>query len=440
MHLCAPLTDLAPLIDDRCGLIRRLHRFRFPSGFDGQMHGFMAVLGRPGALHPGPCRVGQTLGALYGSGTAVDEATAQIRAVCEALERYCSVMYPMDGVLRATPRSLGDRALDPRRLPRCSARERERAARAFRLREPDPDRDEFWIRGYSLTHARPLWVPLTAAYLGLPLPIDEHTLFPLSTGFAAGVDFRQAILSALCEVIERDSLALFWLHQLPMPRLDLDRVPLSPALRDLLRAGERAGAETTLLDLTTDVGVPVIGAIQTCGRAAPHAIAMGACRIDAGAAALRVLEEVGSLRVALTSAADRRVTKAAFFTDAEQTPETFGLLYAGPDGPARFRFATNDAPVARELPAPIVSDDPLAAIVNRLASLGMETIVVDVTTPDVRDFGITVVKVIVPELMPITFTHHARYLAHPRLYEAPRALGYGERTEETITDDPIPFA
>ncbi|WP_437943682.1 YcaO-like family protein [Sorangium sp. So ce281] len=429
---------LAPLIDERCGIIRRVRRFIFPPGFEGQMHGFTAFLGRPAALHPGPSRTGSKLGSLTGSGTAVDETTAQIRAVCEALERYCGVMYPTEGVLRATPRSLGDRALDPARLPRCSARERARAPSAFRLREPDPDRDELWVRGFSLTHERPIWVPLTATYMGLPLPIREHALFPLSTGFAAGAGFRQAILSGLCEVIERDSLALFWLHQLRMPRIAPGSAR-SPLVAALLRSAEAAGTETALLDLTTDVGVPVIGAVQTCAHSAPHAIAMAACRPDGEAAAARVLEEVGSLRVALSEPAPP-VTRASFFADADQTPESFGRLYAGPDGPARFAFATREAPVATAFPRPIEGDDPLAAIVARLAALGMEVVAVDVTMPEVRDFGIVVVKVIVPELLPISFTHHARYLAHPRLYDAPERLGYGARTEESITDDPIPFA
>lgn len=439
-----PLLDrLAPLVDERCGLIRRVFRFPFPAGFEGQMHGFTAVLGWPGALHPGPCRVGRQPGTFTGAGTAVDETTAQVRAVCEALERYCGVMYPTEGVLRASARSLGDRALDPRRLPRCSRRERARAPAAFRLREPDLERDELWVRGHSLTLGRPLWVPLSATYMGLPLPICQHVLFPLSTGLAAGTSFRQAILSGLCEVIERDSLALFWLHQLPAPRLEASAQAVrDPALRELLAAGDAAGTETTLLDLTTDVGVPVIGAVQTCARAAPHAIAMAACRPDPGAAALRVLEEVGSLRVALIEAAGagRRVAREDFFSEREQTPESFGLLYAGADGPARFHFATRHAPAAERWPAPIAGEDLLSILVERLAAAGMETIAVDVTTPEVREFGIVVVRVIVPELMPISFTHHARYLAHPRAYEAPSRLGHGRRTEETITDDPIPFA
>ena len=76
------------------------------------------------------------------------------------------------------------------------------------------NRDELWVRGYSLTQRRALWVPLTAAYMGLSLPVSEHVLFPTSTGLAAGTSFRHAVLNALCEVIERDSLALFWFPRL----------------------------------------------------------------------------------------------------------------------------------------------------------------------------------------------------------------------------------
>ena len=77
---------------------------------------------------------------------------------------------------------------------------------------------------------------------------------------------------------------------------------------------------------------------------------------------------------------------------------------------------------------------------KRLADKDIEVFVVDVTQPEVRDVGLVVVRVIVPELMRISFAHSIRYLAHPRLYAAPEKMGYGARTEDMITDDPIPFA
>lgn len=439
---CAQMADqdllhrLEPLLDARSGVLSGMTKLVFPSGYMDQMHGFAATVGRASALHPRAVSV--VPGELAGYGTALDETTARVRAVCEGLERYCSMLYPTSGVVVATARELGEYALDPRRLPQCSAQERGRAAPHLRLRLPDPDASERWVQGHSLTRARPVWVPMTGVCLGLPEPLTAHLAFPMSTGFAAGTDYESAILSALCEVIERDSLALWWLHHLPMPRIDIDR-QADGNLLELLRRARHVGIRTHLFNLTTDVGVPVIGLLQTTERGRPHAVAIGACRPDGVAAAIRVVEEAGSLRIALSwgrTAAGRD----AIFAGEAVSPKEFGLLYAEADGPSQFAFATRDAPTHTALPDPLRGSHPLTTIVERLATLGMEAIVVDFTLPEIRDFGLVVVRVIVPELMPISFSHSIRYLAHPRLYTAPRRLGYGERTEAMVTDDPIPFA
>ncbi|WP_437673959.1 YcaO-like family protein [Sorangium sp. So ce131] len=433
----ALIERLTPLIDERSGVLSRVSRITFPPGYEGQMFGFSAEVARHAALQPLQVSLSEPL---VGHGTALDETTAKVRSLCEAIERYCSVMYPTAGVRFASRRELGGEAIDLGRLPRASAREKARA-RPFDLpREPGEDDKLAWVRGYSLTRAAPRWIPLTAAYMGLPLPVSEHVILPISTGFAAGGDLESAILSGLFEVIERDSLALFWLHQLPMPRLS-DPAALGPGVEELVERAARAGITSHLFDWTTDVGVPVVGVVQTTERGAPHVVAMGACRATAAAAAQRVLEEAGSLRVGLAYAG-RAVSRASFDEEPARPPEDFGLLYAGEDGPARFAFATEGAPARSAPPPPLCPDggDALRAIVRRLADLDMEVLVVDVTQPEIRDFGIVVVKVVVPELMPITFSHAVRYLAHPRLYRAPESLGYGARSEGGIVDDPIPFS
>jgi ribosomal protein S12 methylthiotransferase accessory factor len=252
------------------------------------------------------------------------------------------------------------------------------------------------------------------------------------------LDYDHAVLSALTEIIERDSLAIFWLHQLPMPRIRLDAFD-DPRIRLLLERNRAAGIENHLVDMTTDVGVPVIGIVQTCERFAPHVVAMGACRVNAADAALRVLEEAGSLRIALSGVQRSAPKREAFFTNDSMDPEDFGLLYAGRQSIERFAFATS-APMTNRVPASLPPNAALATIVERLRTLGMEVIAVDVTQPEIADFGLRVVKVIVPELMPISFSHQIRFLDHPRAYAATETLGYGRRTEETITDDPIPYA
>lgn len=430
------LQSLTRLIDERVGIIGGVHPLPFPRSYQDSIYGFMAPVGRVGALHPFPIDL-ISGHAVAGYGTALDEPTARIRAICEGLERYCALMRPTDGIIRSTARELRDTALDLRRLPRCSAAERTRAIPDNRLLHPDPDRPMDWISGHSLTRGKKLMIPITAVYLGLPLALAEHVLFPISTGFAAGTSYEQAIVAALCEVVERDSLALWWLHQLPFPRVDIDG-SWRTAHDRLRECQHKSGIHTTLFDLTTDVGIPVIGVVQTSEIHSPHVVTMAACRPRVADAALRVIEEVESLRVAL-SHSTVPVDRQAIVRGEPHPAESFGLLYAGPDGPARFSFALR-AETSSRLPPDRPEASRLDGFVSMLRSLDMEVIVVDVTLPEVRDVGIVVVKVLVPELMPFTFSHDIRYLAHPRLTSAPESLGYGKRTETTVTSDPIPYA
>jgi len=51
-----------------------------------------------------------------------------------------------------------------------------------------------------------------------------------------------------------------------------------------------------------------------------------------------------------------------------------------------------------------------------------------------------VVRVIIPGLQPLSFHYRARYLGHPRLYEAPALMGYPVLREEDLNGWPQPFA
>ena len=57
-----------------------------------------------------------------------------------------------------------------------------------------------------------------------------------------------------------------------------------------------------------------------------------------------------------------------------------------------------------------------------------------------RQVGMHVIKALIPEAMPLSFSHHARYLATPRLYQAPRAMGLTVHDEAGINPVRQPFA
>lgn len=96
----------------------------------------------------------------------------------------------------------------------------------------------------------------------------------------------------------------------------------------------------------------------------------------------------------------------------------------------------SDLRVGLELSA----EEQLSWLLEKLDDAGMSALAVNITTSEAEEAGIHVVRVIIPELMPVSFVHQVRYLAHPRLYDAPAAMGYPVRSEPQLNHYPQPFA
>jgi ribosomal protein S12 methylthiotransferase accessory factor len=85
-------------------------------------------------------------------------------------------------------------------------------------------------------------------------------------------------------------------------------------------------------------------------------------------------------------------------------------------------------------------ESDLTHLLDRLRRRRMEAIAVDLTTDEARRAGFWVVRVIIPSLQPLSFHYRTRYLGHPRLYEAPQAMGFPVRAEADLNPWPQPFA
>ena len=360
---------------------------------------------------------------------AWDERSAWTCAVAEALERYTSAVVPDERHRWATAADLGEEALDLATVPRCSGR--ELAHPACPVGVPEPGTPIRWVRGVSLTSLAHRWVPAVMAHIRFPRQgPGERFWLPVSSGCAAHPVLEQALVSAICELVERDALAVLWLQRLALPRLELDgELPAVPPRRGRI----------LVFDATTDVGVPTLYAVDSAPDASELAtLVCAAADLDPRRAAEKVLAEAVLCRVAM----ERPV---AIPSDPDLfTQPVHGALYMS--HPARqeaFRFLL-DSPRRRrlsELP-PLDTGSPgrnLALLVERLCALGMEVFAVDLTTVEAHRAGMRVVRALVPGLQPLTFRPRARYLAHPRLFEAPARMGGTARPEEDLNPWPQPF-
>lgn len=385
---------------------------------------------------------GEDTGNADGAGSGLNPDRAELIAVAESLERYSSSAWHDDDFVVATIEEMGADAVAPERFPRCSPTERSDPAcgpAAYDPREPIR-----WKRAWSLTRNRAVHVPAIAVHLHMPYASDgERFIRGISTGAAVHTDVRAATLNGVLEVVERDAIAVLWLQQLPLPEIDLEDADLPPYVAEHRRRGDNGALRLRVFDATTDFGVPVLYGVQLNDDDPQLAqIVAATCGTEPGAALAKLYRELSSVRIAL---------RGHLAAHGGRSPESGKVSVIGGavlNGPPERRHVLdfllrNEGRPRRSLADLDVLDhdtDPLDDVVRRLAHRGAEVIVADITTDEARQAGMAAVKVLVPEAVPVSFMHAERFLATPRLYSAPTAMGFEARPEHLLNPEHQPFA
>ena len=374
-----------------------------------------------------------------GAGGAIEPELARIRAIAEGLERYSTCVFDERQFIWATGAELGHEALDLDTVPRCS--ETELAHPRCPLVAPDKRLPIRWVRGVSLFDARPVWLPAVMVYLKLSmLGVGERFTLPISTGCAAHGTLDRALLSGIGEVIERDAISLVWLQQMPLPRIELDATP--DWLNGYLERQNRqaGGVETLLFDATTDLGIPTVYGLQISpSNQALAALVMCSTELDPAQAVAKVIREAASSRFALQQ--PRQVPENwDDFSDISHGASFMGRPAQLP----AFDFLRHSRRSRRLSEMPVLRTGDarrdLIGVLRTLRERGMEAFAVDLTTDEAMRAGTNVVRVVIPALQPLSVSYRARYLGHPRLYDAPQRMGYLVRAEGEINPWPQPFA
>lgn len=448
-HVARPALDPSPAGIGRLGalvspfgLVSRSARIAVPDG-DPSFAVYVSSVGDPSRALAGmeTWAEGADVGNINGVGSSLDPEHARFVSIAESLERYALCAWHAGDLLTAAERDLSVDVVSPARLPRCSAR--ELADPACRLGAYAPRVPIRWVRGWSLTHHRPVLVPAVAVFLNLPpVTTAEHFTRSVTTGAAVHSDLRTAVVNGLVEVVERDALSLAWLQRLRLPRLEVEPQDLAGEPRASFLRGTGRNLNVRLFDATTDLGIPVIYALQLsdCDPTLAQVVC-ATSNLDAGVAVGKSYRELAALRVALADHASRTtaqrpaddrvsVVGAALYSAARDRRHVFDHLLTGP----------RDTRTLADLPRVPAGRDPLDHAVDALRARGAEVVAVDVTPDEARMVGMHAVKVIVPEAVPLSFVHAERFLATPRLYSAPPAMGHPAHDEDGINPNPQPFA
>lgn len=313
-----------------------------------------------------------------GKGLHLDAAKAS--GLMEAVETFHAETIGATRITSLEALRRTDRVIDIGRLPQV----------------PDmtlpPDEPVPWVVAQDWVSGAPLFVPyeLVSTDYTLPLPAGTGYFQANTNGLASGNCTIEAVLHALCELIERDATALWWrLGADAKAARTLDLASIADAgCRWVLDRYAAAGVKVSVWDTTTDIAVAsFLCAVYGEDPPLPE--------LGAGTHPCR---EIALLR-ALTEAAQARTTVISGSRD-----DLGRRTYASEEASARLRqfrrlMERSASRVALDSVPTHESDtiaDDLDHVVARLATVGLgEIAVVDLTK---AEFGVPVVRVLVPGL------------------------------------------
>jgi ribosomal protein S12 methylthiotransferase accessory factor len=344
------------------------------------------------------------------SGRGLTREQALASCLGEAAELVSACYWGDEPLIRASYAEVKDKALHPAELLLVSEaqyQERDRwNARygafdwlPYRFDETEPID---WIEATSPDGSDRVLIPAAYAYIGYFEAGDDRA-FAVgdSNGCAAGATFEEAAVAAFLELVERDATAIWWYGGHKRPAIDVAGIEGANELFAWLAYRER---KCHVLDLTTDLGIPVCAAISADGNG--RAVALGtAAHFDASRAVVAALTEMVQIEFSL----NMRKALPAEGTDAFQFwLDTVSLSTI----PNLVPLFDSSVLIRAPLASPAATIESCAGIC-RNASLRL--LLIDVMRPSV---SLPAVRLIMPGLRPTRCRQ-----AKGRLFDVPRELG-----------------
>ncbi len=157
----------------------------------------------------------------------------------------------------------------------------------------DENREIAWTPTWSLTYETVRWVPTVFCYLVKNRERQEAFCQADSNGCASGNTLEEAILHGFFEVVERDAMAIFWYSRAPRPAVNLESFEDSFLDRITLHYGNR-DRNLTVLDITTDLGIPCFAAVSGTSCGGRLLLGLGA-HLNARVAVSRAVAELNQM-------------------------------------------------------------------------------------------------------------------------------------------------
>ena len=391
-----------------------------------------------------PCNSTKLNGEKYegrssGCGYKIDDA--YMGTVGETIERYCPAFYKLDTMVKSAHKDLKENAIRPREFALFHDRQYEFfKEQGYNVHPFSESLELYWDKCLDITNGAETLVP--SAFIYLPWTIEDKWIVSgTSTGLAAHTNYYKAMLTALYEIIERDSFVLTW-HQKIVP----PKIIITKEIQDFIDHIFPSKYEFHFFDMTYDIDVPSI--LGFCFGESEYGkfVAVGtATRWSYKEALEKVILEISQsvpyFRYMLGERAgwtpDEDYNKLLSFEDHSifylKKPE---LQFVFDD------WKKSVATKYIDFSAYTDSDKPKDKIKNialKLKEKGYNVFVKDITTPDANQIGFYCLRVIVPQLLQMGGAYPLYFLGGSRLYDVPKIMGYKSYSYDDLNKYPHPF-
>lgn len=363
-----------------------------------------------------------------GFGCSEKEPEAFTAAVAEAIEHYC-ILYERDELfIHDSYHNLKHNTIDPFRFVTFSKEQlKDKNYNKFRF----TDKTLFnWLEGYSLTKKKKVLIPASLVYANYNNKKRKEPVIQLknSTGAACGPSLDFAIYRGICEIIERDAYMISFINNLPKKIINLDS---DHDLARFKRRIERYDLEVNVLNTQLDFPMTT----TTCLIFDRSGSGPAVCTGLGGS-----LDPKKAIKTAVFESVRRHISARDRFYRVKPLPmpikNSFDwfllkkqLLWSAPH---MIQMAQNfitdmQAIDCKELESKEKSfsdKEKVEFLVKELKSKNYEVIYVDMTIPEVEKMGLKVIKVLIPEMVPLWRDERYPYLEVKRLYDVPEKLGY----------------
>jgi len=337
-------------------------------------------------------------------GPGHSDEQARLKSFMEGCERHAT-LAPAPGTLIGSEADFERRTVAPTEL--YFYREAQYERPDFSFSRYDHEREYEWTRCATLDGGE-LLIPADFIY---PTPSRATTTKLIdgnSNGTAAHFTANKAVIGAVTELFERDATMRHWFTQTSQSPVRIETLP--ERCRTWARTLVENGYRVTVADVTRHEPFRVFEVFlrATDPDCYPQIVPASACAPTAASAVEKAFLEALDILVVADAIGGEVVTDPH---DVTTTRDHFNF-HQRPDRREYTRrlFVDDERAPFREG----ATEQSLTSVREALAALDVTVCYRDISPPYLSRRGISVVRAVSPDLVPITFGYGRQRLAHPR--------------------------